>query len=367
METRKIVNLLGDADNESSKFATRKWYVINDQNNTDYGEGNESGTAIKFETKIIKSNLCDYSDAYLLVTGDITATGSNANTRVVFKNCYPFTKYITHRNDEHVDGAENLGIIMLMYNLMGYNDNYSDTSGSLWQFKRDESPVTDGGNPDSVSKNNSKSFKYKASFIEKWTAVDGIRVFKNVKIAVPLKYLSNFWRSLEMPLINCKIDLELDWTNDCVMSAIADTKFKITNTKLYFPIVTLSSKDIVKLVKLLEEGFKRRVYWNEYQTKIKSRNLDNTNLTRFLLDASFQRVRRLLVLAFDNTDNDAKKFERNSHRKYFFQRLNITNYNVVLIDGRNFHDQPINDLANSTTRLERLQQDKEMITQQDVC
>ena len=353
METRKIVNLLGDADNESSKFATRKWYVINDQNNADYGEGNESGTAIKFETKIIKSNLCDYSDAYLLVTGDITATGSNANTRVVFKNCYPFTKYITHRNDEHVDGAENLGIIMLMYNLMGYNDNYSDTSGSLWQFKRDESPVTDGGNPDSVSKNNSKSFKYKASFIEKWTAVDGIRVFKNVKIAVPLKYLSNFWRSLEMPLINCKIDLELDWTNDCVMSAIADTKFKITNTKLYFPIVTLSSKDNARLAKLLEEGFKRLVYWNEYQTKIESKNLDNNNLTRFPLDASFQGVRRLFVLAFNNTtvnvpnnpiNNTNNRVLRNSHTKYFLPRVNITNYNV-LIDGRNFYDQPINDLV----------------------
>ena len=74
METQKIVNLLGDANNESSKFATRKWYVINDQNNTDYGEGNEDSTTVKFETKVIKSNLCDYSDAYILVTGDITAT-----------------------------------------------------------------------------------------------------------------------------------------------------------------------------------------------------------------------------------------------------------------------------------------------------
>ena len=121
------------------------------------------------------------------------------------------------------------------------------------------------------------------------------------------------------------------------------------------------------MVKLLEDGFKRPVYWNECQTKAETRNSDDHNLKIFLLDASFQGVRRLFVLAFDNTDNDAKKFERNSHRKYFLQRLNITNYNVVLIDGRNFHDQPINDLANSTTRLERLQQDKEMITQQDVC
>ena len=86
METQKIANLLGNADNESLKFATRKWYVINDQNNTDYGEGNEDSTTVKFETKVIKSNLCDYSDAYILVTGDITATGGDANTRVAFKN-----------------------------------------------------------------------------------------------------------------------------------------------------------------------------------------------------------------------------------------------------------------------------------------
>ena len=85
-------------------------------------------------------------------------------------------------------------------------------------------------------------------------------VFENVKIAVPLKYLRNFWRSLEMPLINCKIHLELNWSKDCVMSTIANTAFKITNTKLYVPTVTLSSKDNVKLVKLLEEGFKRSVY-----------------------------------------------------------------------------------------------------------
>ena len=96
-----------------------------------------------------------------------------------------------------------------------------------------------------------------------------------------------------MPLINCKIHLELNWSKDCVMSTIADTIFKITNTKLYFPIGTLSSKDNAKLVKLLESGFNRPVYWNEYQTKTETRNLDNNNLTRFPLDASFQGVRRL--------------------------------------------------------------------------
>ena len=128
-----------------------------------------------------------------------------------------------------------------------------------------------------------------------------------MKIAVPLKYLSKFRRSLKMPLINCLIHLELNWTKDSVISAIADTTFKITNTKLYVPIITLSSKDNVKLVKLLEEGFKRPVYWNEYQTKIETRNLDNNNLTRFPLNASFQGVRRLFVFAFDNIDNGDKK------------------------------------------------------------
>ena len=123
METQKIVNLLGDANNESSKFATRKWYVINDQNNTDYGEGNEDSTTIKFETKVIKSSLSDYSDAYILVTGNIATTCGNANTKVAFKSCAPFTKCVTHINDEHVDGAHNLDITMPMYNLIECSDN----------------------------------------------------------------------------------------------------------------------------------------------------------------------------------------------------------------------------------------------------
>ena len=106
-------------------------------------------------------------------------------------------------------------------------------------------------------------------------------------------------------------------------------------------IVTLSNKDNAKLVKLLEEGFKRLVYWNEYKAKIESRNLDKNSLTRFPLDASFQGVRKLFLLAFDNTDNSAKKIERNSHLKDFPRNVNITNYNVI-IDGRNFYDQPIN-------------------------
>ena len=111
---------------------------------------------------------------------------------------------------------------------------------------------------------------------------------------------------------------------------IVDATFKITNVKLYVPIVTLSSRGNVKLAKLLEEGFKRPVHWNEYQKKIESRNLHNNNLTRFPLEASFQGFRRLFVLAFDNTDNGTKIVGRNSHTKYFLPRVNITNCNVLI-------------------------------------
>ena len=145
-----------------------------------------------------------------------------------------------------------------------------------------------------------------------------------------------------MLLSNCKIHLELNYTKDCVMSPIADTTFKITDTKLYVPIVTLSSKDNVKPVKILKEGFKRLGCWNEYQKKIETRDLDSSNLTRFPLDASFQGVRRLFVLAFDNSDIGAKKVERNSHTKHFLRRVNLTNYNI-LIDGKKFCDESIND------------------------
>ena len=190
----------------------------NDQNKTQYGEGNENDFSIKFETKLINSNFRGYSDAYIFVTGDITATGSNANTKVAFKNCAPFTRCVTHINDEHIDTAENLDILMPMYNLIEYSDNYSDTSGSLWQFKRDYQNMNNTGNPADVTTADSSSFEYKSNILGN-PAAD--RILKNAKIVVSLRHLSNFWRSLEIPLINCKIHIEVNWTKDCVMSNIA--------------------------------------------------------------------------------------------------------------------------------------------------
>ena len=195
METQKIVNLLNNSENEYSKFATKKWYVIDSESKGNYSHENP----IKFLTSSLESSLCDYSDAYVLVTGNIAVVGANNNTKVAFKNCAPFRKCRTEINETFINEAEHINIAMPMYNLIEYSDNYSDTSGSLWQFKRDEIEgdvdLTVDGNH---IPNNLTSFKYKSSLI---TNRNG------VKRAVPPKYLSNFWRSLEMPLINYKVEL----------------------------------------------------------------------------------------------------------------------------------------------------------------
>ena len=299
------------------------------------------------------------------MTGDIKVAAVAADTNAAFKNCAPFIRCVTHINDEHLETAENLDIIMAMYNFIEYSNNYADSSGSLYQFKRDESPINDNNNPLNVALDNSVSFKYKASLLGKATDADNNdRSLKNAKIVVPLKYLSNFFRSLEILLINCKIHLELSWNNNCVMYGAdtyaggdnannRETKFKITSTKLYVPIATLSTKDNVNLTKQLNEGFKRSVYWNEYKSKIETKTAKSDNVTRFPLDASFQGANMLFVLPFDNTNNDDNKVERNSHKKCFSPRIDITNYNV-LIDGRNFYDQPINDQIKNNDEIRKI-------------
>ena len=116
---------MNDSDNENWKFATRKWYIIDSESKGNYSQENE----IKFWTSSLESSLCDYSDAYILVKGNITVTGGNANTKVAFKNCAPFRKCRTEINETFVDDAQHINIAMP---LIEYSDNYSDTSGSLW-------------------------------------------------------------------------------------------------------------------------------------------------------------------------------------------------------------------------------------------
>ena len=150
-----------------------------------------------------------------MIDGTIRASQANANTRLALKNCAPFTKCNLEINDEHVDTAENLDITMPMYTLIEYSDNYQDSSATFYQYKRDE-PPEDNAIAD-LTVNNSSSFKYKVSLLGDPVHSGGVAK-RNVKVVVPLKYLSNFFRSLEMPLINCKIKLNLTWKKECVLS-----------------------------------------------------------------------------------------------------------------------------------------------------
>ena len=148
---------------------------------------------------------------------------------------------------------------MPMYNLIEYSDNYLKTSGSLRQYYKDD--------PNDVI-TQSKLFKSKIKITGKNPPAGNT---KDVEIIVPLKYLSNFWRTLEMPLINCEVNLILTWSKDCVITnSTGEGKFGITKTKLYVPVVTLSTKDNVKLLQQLqlESGFKRTINWNKYMNQV---------------------------------------------------------------------------------------------------
>ena len=139
MENQKIINLLNKDDIDSEHFATKKWYIINDENNTNYGVNKDTGEnnpdTIKYNTRVLKTNLCDYAEAYILIDGTIRATNAVNATRLALKNCAPFTKCNLEINDEHVDTAENLNIVMSMYSLIEYSDNYQDSSATPYQYK----------------------------------------------------------------------------------------------------------------------------------------------------------------------------------------------------------------------------------------
>ena len=285
--------------------------------------------------------MCDYSEVYILVSGTVNNINNAAGKTVSFKNCAPFRKCTSPINDEYLEQADDLDIVSPMYNLIEYSDNYEDSTGSLYQFKRDEITTGNDANAD-IADNNSRSFTYKTNLVGDVVADANTH---DIKIVVPLKYLSNFFRSLEMPLINCKISLELKYNKNCVLSIHNgndgnNLTFTMTDAKLYVPIVTLSSKDTSHLSKLLSEGFKRSVFWNKYHTKTNHTATDNEEL-RILVDARFQGVNRLFVLHFTAANQNANTAYRDSYRKFYLPRTNITEYNAIT-DGRNFYDQPIN-------------------------
>ena len=236
-----------NVSNQPSKFRTKNWVEINDES-----RGTYTSNDIKFKTTMLRSNLCDYADAYILVKGTITITGAGnddatkqADERgkgVTFKNCAPFTKCISRINNKDIDTAQDIDIVMPIYNLIEYSNNYSKTSGSLWQY-------------DNLG--NYESFKSKMKITEN-TPADGNT--KDVEIIVQLKYLSNFWRTFEMP-----------WSKDCVITnSTGAGKFEIKDTKLYVPVVTLSTQDNAKLLQQLKSDFRRTIDWNKYQSNIKT-------------------------------------------------------------------------------------------------
>ena len=311
--------MLDRASNQSSKFRTRNWVERNDKS-----RGTYTGEDIEFKTTMLRSNLCEYANAYILVKGNITIAGNagpepdlNAartaaqllaarlsderHKGVTFKNCTPFTKCISTINSTDIDNAQDIDIVMPMYKLIEYSDNYSKISGSLWQYHKD------GPN---YNIEQSESFKSKTEIIGK-TPADG-----NTKdvIIVLRKYLSSFWRTLEMLLINCEVNLILKLSRDCAITDSIDAgKLAITETKLYVPVVTLSTQDNTKLPQQLKSVFTRTILWNKYESNIKT--FAQNRCLNHLTNPSFQGINILFVLLFEN-END-----RTSQSTYYLPKV----------------------------------------------
>ena len=297
MECQKIINLLDDTTNQPSKFRTINWVEINDES-----RGKYDNSHIKFKTSMIRSNLCDYSDAYILVKGTTTvpntaaaaATVNSTNKKVIFKNCAPFTNCITEIYYTQIDEAQDIDIVMPMYNLIEYSDACSKTSGSLWQQYTHEPALHANNNITDfpADNNNSTSFKFK----QKITGQTGNGGRKDAEIVVPLKCLINFWRIFEMSLINCEISLQLKQFKDCILvagtAAHQNPEFKITDAKLYVLVLTLL------LFKQLESGFKRTISWNKYLSKTTNRAQNRyLGINRlFVLSFKFEDGRAILII-----------------------------------------------------------------------
>ena len=192
MEFQKIINLL-DITSDSKdlpRFITKKWIEVYDQSEGNYSVNKE----IRITASMLRSDLCDFSDAYIVVKGDITLEVDNdankRNKNLAFKNNAPFINCISKINGVKTDNAEDLDVVMPMYNLLEYSKNYRKATGSLWNYYRDE--------PNDPPSTNSASFKYKTSITGK--APQNNDSLTNAKVVIPLRHLSNFWRALNIPL-----------------------------------------------------------------------------------------------------------------------------------------------------------------------
>ena len=366
MEYDKINNLLlsedNDSDHQLSKFVTREYVRVNSLLDT-YNENK----SIRFKTPMLRSNLCDYSDAYVLVKGTITVTAPGANNGVnnvrdkknrslILKNNALFVSCITRIKLN--EDADDLDIVMPMYNLLECSKNYRKTIGSLYNYYRDE--LTRDGKDNFANRNvvNSEAFKYKNKTTGNTYNVDagaqGYDVNKNgtqeIELAIPLKCLRNFWRALNIPLISCEVFLELKWNKNCVMTSLerrqvnagppvvrdnaaTGATLAINDCKLYLPVVTLSKDDEIKLLTSLKSGFKREIIWNKHRSQMTSEAVNN-NLN-ILVDPTFTNVNRLFVLAYGQVNNDRQSFSR-----FYLPNVMVKDYNVI-IDKLAFFDLPI--------------------------
>ena len=210
--------MLDNAVNQPSKFRTKNWVEKNDESRGTYSVNRQ----INFKTPVVTSSLCNYSDAYILVNGktkvDNTTTAAaptNKNKKLILKNGAPFTNWISKINNTQADNAEYIDIVMPMYNLIEYSDDFFKTSGSLWQYCKDIQAVNDDGNiVDFNGANATDSFNFKIKMTDQ-TDDDG--EIANIEITIPLKYLSNFWITLEMPLFNYEVNLILTLSENCVI------------------------------------------------------------------------------------------------------------------------------------------------------
>ena len=359
MEFNKINNLLDSEHDEVPRFITKKWIEVQSQSGNTYN----MSKPIRSKTPMLRSDLCDYSDAYVWVKGKITVTNPNNNAnfdrRLTLKNNAPFISCISKINGELVENPEDLDIVKPIYNLLEYRKNYEKTSGSLFNYYRDEpnkAEIANGNGAINISIRNSKSSDYKIEIIGSLDAGESEK--EHVTIAIPLKYLGNFWRSLDMPLINCEITLILSWYKECVLLGRAfrgppaaaanhinsptSAKFEITDCKLYIPVVTLSAKNDNELLEQLKSGFRRSIKWNKYISQISNQNKNN-NLKN-LIDPTFSNVNRLFVLSFENED------DRTSYYKYYLPNVEIKNYNV-LIDGNAFFELPIKNIEETYEKI----------------
>ena len=351
-----------DSESEKlSKFVTREYVRVNSLSNT-YNENK----SIRFKTLMLRSNLCDYSDAYILVKDTITVTAPGANNGainirdkknrpLILKNNAPFVSCIARINGELIEDADDLDIVISMYNLLEYSKNYRKTIGSLYNYYKDElSDDADDNNFDNIKLVDSNIFKYENKTTGNTYNVDagaqGHDVNKNgtqeVELAIPLKFLGNFWRALNIPLITCEVSLELKLDKNCVITSLEQRDIgggnrdndptgptlSITDCKLYVPAVTLSKDDEIKLLTNLKSGFKREIIGNKYRSQMTTEAINN-NLN-ILIDPTFTNVNRLFVLAYQ-TAND-----RQSYSQFYLPRVMVKDFNVI-IDKLAFFDLPI--------------------------